>query len=248
MCFSLKYNHYFTQLFFVYGISCVSINYVLPFTTGAFHVHIYAPIGRLASSSTLLSFISFIFMTYFSSLRPFTILFIPQAAPDVVDEVKRGIEAVKSKISENTVNQALQKLRQLLSHPPGVFDVHSAMAALERLSDIARENGEEHAPRYNAILKQAIQRILLKLLATKEEIAKAKEIEKATKSNPLSPPLFSSQVFNGQRPPARARRYVITCYACGLRGHIPAIAEPQGGVTPTDTRFCNHVACTHSLN
>lgn len=164
---------------------------------------------------------------------PFFFVF-PQAAPHFVDEIKRGIEAVKSKLSENTVNQALQNLRQLLSHLPGVFDVHSAMAALEHLSDTARENGDEHAPRYNAILKQtrglfghqAIQRILLKLLATKEEIAIAKEIEKATKSNPLSLPLFSSQVFNGQRPPARARRYVITCYACGLRGHIPAIVEP----------------------
>lgn len=113
--------------------------------------------------------------------------------------------------------------------PLVVFDIHSAMAALEHLSDIARENGDEHAPRYNAILKQtrglsghpAIQRILLKLLGTKEEIAIAKEIEKATKSNPLSPPLFSSQlVSNGQRPPARARPYVITRYACGLRGHI----------------------------
>ena len=81
-------------------------------------------------------------------------MLIPQAAPDVVDEVKREIEAVKSKIPENTVNQALQNLRQLLSRTPGVFDVHWAMAALEHLSDTARENGDEHAPRYNAILKQ----------------------------------------------------------------------------------------------
>ena len=187
-------------------------------------------------------------MTYFSLATPFYhfvypfffffFFVFPQAAPDVVDEVKREIEAVKSKISENTVKQALQNLRQLLSRPPGVFDVHSAMAALEHLSDIARENGDEHAPRYNAILKQtrglsghqAIQRILLKLLGTKEEIAIAKEIEKATKSNPLSPPLFSSQlVSNGQRPPARARPYVITCYACGLRGHIARNCRARRG-------------------
>ena len=161
----------------------------------------------------------------------------PQAAPDVVDEVKREIEAVKSKISENTVKQALQKLRQLLFRPTGVFDFHSAMAALEHLSDIARENGDEHAPRYNAILKQtsglsghqAIQRILLKLLGTKEEIVIAKEIEKATKSNPFSPPLFSSQVSKGQRPPARARPYIITCYACGLRGHIARNCRARRG-------------------
>ena len=65
-------------------------------------MHIYAPIGRLASSSTLLPFISFIFMTYFSFPTPFyhfvdpSFFFVfPQAAPDVLDEVKRGIEAVK---------------------------------------------------------------------------------------------------------------------------------------------------------
>lgn len=97
-------------------------------------------------------------MTYFSIptlfyhfVYPFFFILFPQASPDVVDEVKREIEAVKSKISENTVEQALQNLRQLLSRPPGVFDVHSAMAALEHLSDIARENGDKHAPRYNAM-------------------------------------------------------------------------------------------------
>ena len=118
---------------------------------------------------------------FYHFFNPFFFVF-PQAAPDVVDEVKGEIDAVKSKISENTVKQALQNLRQLLSRPPGVFDVHSAMAALEHLSDIGRENGDEHVPRYNAILKQtrglsghqAIQRILLKLLGTKEEIAIAK--------------------------------------------------------------------------
>ena len=97
-------------------------------------------------------------MTYFSIptlfyhfVYPFFFFLFPQASPDVVDEVKREIEAVKSKISENTVKQALQNLRQLFSRPPGVFDVHSAMAALEHLSDIARENGDKHAPRYNAM-------------------------------------------------------------------------------------------------
>ena len=45
----------------------------------------------------------------FVSLRPFTILLIlvfvfPQAAPHFVDEIKRGIEAVKSKLSEYTVS------------------------------------------------------------------------------------------------------------------------------------------------
>ena len=138
----------------------------------------------------------------------------------------------------NTVSYALQNLRQLLSRPSGVFDVHFAIVAVEHLPDIARENGDEHAPRYNAILKQTrglfgnqgIPRILLKLLGTKEEIATAKEIEKATSnSNPLSLTLFSSHVFNGQRAPARAPPYVITCYACGLRGHTAGNCRARRG-------------------
>ena len=38
---------------------------------------------------------------------------------------------VIQRISQNTVSQAFQNLRQLLLHPPGVFDVHSATAAFE---------------------------------------------------------------------------------------------------------------------
>lgn len=63
-----------------------------------------------------------------------------------------------------------------------MFDVLAAMAALKHLADTARENVDEQALRYNAILKQtrglignpAIQCVLLKLLGTKEEIAIAK--------------------------------------------------------------------------
>ena len=155
-------------------------------------MHIYAPMGHLVSPFSKL--LHFVYVPPRYSL---------QATPDVVDDVKRETEAVKSNI---TVNYALQNLRQLLSRPSGEFDVHLAIVALEHLPDIARENGDEHAPRYNAILKQTrglfgnqgIQRILLKLLGTKEEIATAKEIEKATiNSNPLSLTLFSSHVFNG---------------------------------------------------
>ena len=101
-------------------------------------------------------------MIYFSFRTPFWLDFVyhspspvfPRAAPEIVDEVKREIETVKSKFSQNTVSQALHNLRQLLSRHPGVLYVHSAMAALTHLSDVARENGDGHAPTYNAILKQ----------------------------------------------------------------------------------------------
>ena len=93
-----------------------------------------------------------------------------------MENVKREIEAVKSQLSQNTVAQALQYVWQLLSRPPGMFDVHAVIAALEYLTNTARESADPQASRYNAILKQtrnltnspAIQRILLKLLGTKE--------------------------------------------------------------------------------
>lgn len=146
VCFSfwyfLRFNKFSTSLYNK-SILC-DINFMLPWVAFPHH---------LQNCRTFHSYL----WTISVSLHLFgSILFIslPQAAADVVDEVKREIEAVKSKISKNTVSQALQNLRQLLSHPHGVFYVHLAMAALEHLSDIAWENGEEHAPRYNAILKQ----------------------------------------------------------------------------------------------
>lgn len=171
------------------------------------------------------------------SLLFFSLSYTSQAVPNAVDEVKREIEEVKSKISQNSVIQSLRFLRQLLSRPPGVFDAHAAMAALEHLSDIARENGDELAPRYNAILKQtrglssnpAIQQILLKLLGTKEEIAIAKEIEKATKNSSASPMPLSGQVLSAQRSPARNQPYPITCFACGQRGHIARNCRARRG-------------------
>ena len=105
-----------------------------------------------------------------------------------MEDVWKDFEAVKSKLSQNTVAHALQNIRQLLSRPPGAFDAHATMAALEHLVDTARENADTEILRYNAILRQTrglaenpvLQRVLLKLLGSKEEIAIAKEI--ATKS------------------------------------------------------------------
>ena len=117
------------------------------------------------------------------------------------------------------------------------------------LSYNAPENGDQHARRYKAILKQTkdlfenqvIQRILFRLLGTKEEITIAKEIEKSTKSNPPSFLLFSSQVFNSRLPLARAHSY-INCYACGLEGLIARNCRARRG--HNSQRYHNHVACT----
>ena len=107
-----------------------------------------------------------------------------------MEDVRKDTETVKSKLSQNTVAHALQYIRQLLSRPMGVFDAHATMAALEHLVHTARENADAEILRYNTILRQtrglaenpAFQRVLLKLLRSKEEITIAKEIDEATKS------------------------------------------------------------------
>lgn len=90
MFFSLStiitYTVFFLFLFL--GISCVSINFLLSLATGAFLVHIYAPMGHLVSPFSKL--LHFVYLPPRYSL---------QAAPDAVDDVKRETEAVKSNIS-----------------------------------------------------------------------------------------------------------------------------------------------------
>lgn len=123
---------------------------------------------------------------------------------------------MKSKLSQNTVAHALQFLHQLLSRPPWASDVHASMAALEHLVDTARENADADVSHYNAILLQTrslaespvLQRVLLKLLGSKEEIAMAKEIDKATKSCPPTP-LLRGQPNGKTRGFPRVQPYMV---------------------------------------
>ena len=126
-------------------------------------------------------------------------------------------------LDQNSVYNALQTVKQLISRPAGIFYVHAVIAALEHLVDTAREKNDAQASRYNSILKQtrplsshaSFQPVLLKLLRDKEEIAIAKEIEKAFKHSSSVRPLMGNP-----RMPYSNPRVTITCYACGLRGHI----------------------------
>ena len=118
---------------------------------------------------------------------------------------------MKSKLSQNTVAHALQFLHQLLSRPPWASDVHASMAALEHLVD-----ADADVSHYNAILRQTrslaespvLQRVLLKLLGSKEEIAMAKEIDKATKSCPPTP-LLRGQPNGKTRGFPRVQPYMV---------------------------------------
>ena len=133
--------------------------------------------------------------------------------------VQREIAEVKNKLDQNSVHNALQTVKQLISRPAGIFDVHAVVAALEHLVDTAREKNDAQASHYNSTRPlsshASFQPVLLKLLGEKEEIAIAKEIEKAFKHSSSVRPLMGNP-----RMPYLNPRVTITCYACGLRGHI----------------------------
>ena len=126
------------------------------------------------------------------------------------------------------VDSALGVLRQLLARPAGIFDPHATLAALEQLVDVAREKADDRATRFGIILRQtrtllynpSFQHLLLKLIGSKEELAIAKEIQKALKQ---SPPVYfprnskMSRVPSGPHP---RQRQAQVCYSCGKRGHF----------------------------
>ena len=91
--------------------------------------------------------------------------------------------------------------------------------------NIARDKSDERASRFSIVLLQtrpllhdpSFQPLLLKLVGDKEEVAIAKEIQKALK-RPL--PQYLSR---DERPRffPYPRRQPLVCFSCGKRGHFP---------------------------
>ncbi|KAK3749146.1 hypothetical protein QZH41_009832, partial [Actinostola sp. cb2023] len=114
-----------------------------------------------------------------------------------------AIEALKAEVQQlrrlhdtGSVDSALAFLRQQVARPSGVFDPHATLAALEQLVDIAREKGDTRSSRYAVILRQTrplvsnpqFQQLVLKLTGDKDEVAIAREIQKALKHNATTRP------------------------------------------------------------
>ena len=104
------------------------------------------------------------------------------------------------------------------------------MAALEHLEDTARENADADILRYNARQTRGLaenpvlQRVVLKLLGSKKEIAIAEETDKATKSFPLTPLLRGFQL-SALQSFTRAQPYS----ACGRPERIARYCRAKKG-------------------
>ena len=132
------------------------------------------------------------------------------------------------------------------------------MAALEHLVDTARENADADILRYNAVLRQTkglaenpvLQRVLLKLLGSKEEIAIAKGDWQSYKKLPSSPLLLRGFQSSAQHSFTRAQPYSfssgrangIICFACGRPGHIARNCRGKKG------RYCSAVLFVLACN
>ena len=142
-----------------------------------------------------------------------------------LEELKKEIQNLKESSDEKSVDSALRHVRQLLSRPPSIFDAFATWAALEQLCDVAREKGHDRANRFAVILRQTrplmgsptFQPVLLKLVGSDEEVAIAKEIQKAVKQAPGVWPRAPSAPPG---PGAPRQLSSVVCFNCGRRGHI----------------------------
>ena len=99
---------------------------------------------------------------------------------------------MKKKADLAMVETARATLQLLVSKPSALFDPYATLAALEQLVDSAREVGDERAKRHAIILRQcrplvhnsAMQSVLIKLVADKEEAEVAKVIDKTIRRQP----------------------------------------------------------------
>ena len=64
------------------------------------------------------------------------------------------VETLQKQIATNSVEHALDTVRQLANRPRPFVDNHTLLAALEQLLDIARESGHAEKKKYDAIFRQ----------------------------------------------------------------------------------------------
>ena len=137
---------------------------------------------------------------------------------------------MKQSADAHMVKTTLASLQFLIAKPSELFDPYASLAALEHLVTVAKEKNDPESEKYSIVLPQcrplvgskALQSVLVKLVASKQEAEIAKVIEKAVKA-------LNQQKGGGEpgrAPPSpyprgRGRRaFNVKCFSCRKMGHI----------------------------
>ena len=99
------------------------------------------------------------------------------------------MEALQKQIATNSVEHALDTVRQLANRPRPLFDNHTLMVALEQLADVARETGHAEKKKCDAIFRQCkpllrdgrLALVVTRLLGDPEEKQVATQTQKLLK-------------------------------------------------------------------
>ena len=155
-----------------------------------------------------------------------------------MEKLQDKVTLLQKESNTRSVEAALHILQRELRKPKGIFEPHAALAALENLADISRDNVDPTAPRYNTIYKQCrpllynphFQSVLLKLVGDKQDVEVAEVIEKTHQSPPRSPytqfPEPPTQ-FQRFRPFFIGRRSPVRCFNCNAMGHFARVCPGQ---------------------
>ncbi|KAK2549874.1 hypothetical protein P5673_029581 [Acropora cervicornis] len=124
-----------------------------------------------------------------------------EEAEMTVRELQNQPLELKRTSASNSVGAALFSLQQELAKPPPVFDPYKALAGLESLVDLARDNADARTNFFSTILRQCrpllgksqFQSILLKLVGVKEDVEVAKAIQKSLRPSASWGPSIASR-------------------------------------------------------
>jgi hypothetical protein len=113
------------------------------------------------------------------------------------------VDSLQKALAANSVEHALETVRQLASRPRALMDNYALLAALEQLADVARDNNHRERKKYNAIFRQCrllvrdglLSSVITRLLENAEEKLVANQIQKLLKAD-ASP----ASVGNPPRP------------------------------------------------